>query len=91
MRPAAAGPYCLLLPLPNPMPNRMIAARHAFASPGIPDADGLVVLARRSAHRRMRTWPRRPLLPGERALMWLLRLYVIAVLGIVVLQIFRLN
>ncbi|MGH7042865.1 MAG: hypothetical protein ACREFY_12130 [Acetobacteraceae bacterium] len=71
------------------MSTRMIAARHTIA-PRIPDADGLLALARRSAHRRTGKWPRRPLSPGEHVWMWLLRLYVFAMLAAVALQIARL-
>ena len=71
------------------MTARMIAERRAVA-PGLRHADELIALARRSARRRMGQWPRRPLSAGERALMWLLRLYVLAMLGVVGLQILRL-
>ena len=67
----------------------MIATRNAVA-PEPPDPTGLLALARLSAHRRIGSWPRRALSSGERALMWLLRLYVFAMMAAVALQIVRL-
>jgi len=67
-----------------------MSAETSTVAAGLPSAEGLVGLACRSAQRRMGQWARRPLAPGERALMWLLRLYVFAMLGVVALQILRL-
>ncbi len=71
------------------MTTRTIATPDT-AAPGQPDPSGLLALARRSADRRMGGWPRRVLSSGERALMWLLRLYVFAMMAAVALQIVRL-
>ena len=67
----------------------MIATSNAVA-PEPPDPTGLLALARRSAHRRMGSWPRRALSSREQALMWMLRLYVFAMMATVALQIVRL-
>jgi hypothetical protein len=72
------------------MSNRIPDMRQAFVVPGFPETEGLVELARRSARRRAGFWSRRPLRSPERLLMWLLRLYVLAMLGVVALQISRL-
>ena len=72
------------------MSNRSLAVRHAFPLPDPVRDGGLVALAHASARRRGGTWARRSLRPTERGLMWLLRLYVLAMLAVVALQVFRL-
>lgn len=46
--------------------------------------------ARRLAARRRTSWPRRPLSGRISGLMWLLRLYVVAMMAVVALQLVRL-
>lgn len=67
-----------------------MSATSTAPAPEGPDRSGLLGLARLSARRRMGSWPRRALSSGERALMWLLRLYVFAMMAAVALQIARL-
>ncbi len=50
----------------------------------------LAALAWHSAHRRTRAWPARRITPGLAALLWALRLYVVAMLGVVAWQILHL-
>ncbi len=52
--------------------------------------DLLADLAGRSALRRARVWPTRRLSLGTRVLLWALRVYVMAMLAVVVLQLVRL-
>ena len=52
--------------------------------------DATLEAARSLAARRHAHWPRRPLSPGLRLLLWALRVYVLLMLAVVAIQLARL-
>ena len=66
-------------------------ASRIVSAPAVEDADLVHEAALASAARRDVRWPRRPLTPLVRALLWALRLYVIVMLAVVVVQLTRLG
>jgi hypothetical protein len=53
-------------------------------------ADPVLDAARRVAARRDAQWPRRPLSPRLRLLLWAMRVYVVLMLAVVAVQLLRL-
>lgn len=68
-----------------------MTTRQALSELAVREADVLHEAAEASAARRDVTWPRRPLTPLVRALLWSLRIYVVLMLTVVVVQLARLG
>ncbi len=68
-----------------------MTTRQVLSELALRDADILHEAAQASAARRDVTWPLRPLTPLVRALLWVLRIYVILMVAVVIVQLVRLG